>query len=605
MTHIERQVRTVQRRLWVNCWYEQTCWALTVGAAVFGAVVLFDRLYGAEWPLWPISLILLAMAVLAGTLRSYLLRASRQVAAAALDEAAGLRERVSTGLYCQDDGGQQADPFARAVVADAERVSGSLSARMHIRMKAPFAAVYAGMAMSAAALLLLLPSGLLAGDDEQQAAAESEQVTQAKVVVQRRLDEVKKLAQTNPAMKDLKDAFERLDQKPESGLQKPEQVRHEAIKKIDKLSDSLREQRRGDKFHKAQQFKKMMRRIKAPGEAKTSVQKLTQSLAKGDMKAAQEQIQEMQENLAKLKSPQDAEKLKLMQKQLEDLAKKISQAADDKQLEQKLQQAGIKKEDIERMLQKLTKQDLDQLKQQLQQMGMKQQDIEKLAQQLQKRQQACQACKQMAQAMQQAASAAAQGDGQQAAEGLQGAGDQLSEMEMLEQEMNQLDSMMAELDDAKNDLDNTCSNCQGGGCNKCGGTGQGRGGMGPKPGRGRGSLAPEQQTGTGFEKRRQKVETTPGKIIGQFLVDGEQAKGEVSSELAETVMAAERDATDLVHRNDIPRQYQKSVMDYFSSMRREIGRALPTPVEGGEPADGTDTEGEAAADSGQADEDSD
>jgi hypothetical protein len=65
---------------------------------------------------------------------------------------------------------------------------------------------------------------------------------------------------------------------------------------------------------------------------------------------------------------------------------------------------------------------------------------------------------------------------------------------------------------------------------------------------------------------RAKVNTGKGKIIGQWLVNGEQVKGSVSKEAAEIVSAAERDATDAVNRDRIPRQYQKSVKEYFSSV---------------------------------------
>ena len=575
MTDVQRQVRVAQARLWANRWFAQTCWMLTGAAGALAAVVLFDRLYALEWPLGWIALILVGVAAVAATAWSYALRADAEVAAATLDQAAGLRERISTGLYCQQDAGQQDDPFARAVVTDAERISRSLSVRQHIRLRAPFAAVYAAAAMVLAALLLLLPSGLLLGEEVEQQARQSEEVKRTKVVVQRRLEEVKKLAQANPALKDLKEDLEKLDLTAPDRLQNPEQVRHEAIKKIDRLSDALREQRQDSRFDKTEQIKKMLRSIKPPGEARTTAQKLAQSLAKGDFKAANEQIKAMQEQLAKMQSPQDAAKLQQMQKQLAELAKKISAAADDKQLTQKLLQAGLKKEDLERMLRNLSKKDLDQLRKQLQKQGLSQKEIDKLAQQLQKRQQAGLMANQMSQALKQAADAAGQGQMGQAMAGLESAGDQLSELEMLEQEMNQIDSTMADLQDAKNDLDNPCSSCNGTGMQggkPCGGC-QGQGGMGPRPGRGRGGLAPEEQTATAFKIHRDKVKTTKGRIIGQFLVDGQQVKGQVSEELAETIAAEESQATDLIHRDRIPRIYQPSVKKYFSSMRHKLARA--------------------------------
>ena len=561
MTDMERQIRVTQHRLWANLWFGRVCWALTGGAGAFGAVVLLDRLYALDWPLGRLALGLAGLALVVGTVWTLARRASPETAAATLDEAASLRERISTGLYCQDEQVQHNEAFARAVVADAERVSRLVSARLHVRLRAPFAAVYGGLAVLVAALLLLLPAGMLIGQETAAAQRESEELTRTKVEVKQRLDQIKKVAQTNPALKDLDKKLDELDRSPTAKMERPEQVRHEALKKIDKLGDVLREQRKSDRLQTVDQIKKMLRSIKAPSQTNTPAQKLTKALAEGDFKAAQEQIKQMQEQLATLKSPQDAAKLKALQDQLEDLGKKLAAAADQKKSRQQLQQAGLKKEDIERMLQQLTKKDLDQLRKQLEQRGMSQQDIEKLIQQMQKQQQAGSMARQMAQAMQQAASAAGAGQLGGAIGELDSAGDQLSEMEMLEQEMAQLDSMLAELQSAANDLDGSCRG-------SCPGRGPG---MGQKPGQGRGGLAPEEQTATRFKTHRQKVHTGQGRIIGQFLIDGQQAKGQVSDELVEVLAAEEREATDLIHRDRIPRQYHKAIKDYFSNVQRTIG----------------------------------
>jgi len=73
----------------------------------------------------------------------------------------------------------------------------------------------------------------------------------------------------------------------------------------------------------------------------------------------------------------------------------------------------------------------------------------------------------------------------------------------------------------------------------------------------------------------------------------------VSSELAETITAAEREATDLVYRDRIPRQYQKSVKEYFSNVRRDIDRA---PVAKEESGEGESSAGDDAGDGGAAED---
>ncbi len=112
-------------------------------------------------------------------------------------------------------------------------------------------------------------------------------------------------------------------------------------------------------------------------------------------------------------------------------------------------------------------------------------------------------------------------------------------------------------------------------CGDCDGSGQG-GGMG-KYGQGRGGKAPEEQTNVAFKTERGKVHTGKGAIVGQFLVDGEQVKGDVNANLVELVSAAERDASDRINRDRIPRQYHKAVKAYFSNIQRTVAGEKQKP----------------------------
>ena len=117
-------------------------------------------------------------------------------------------------------------------------------------------------------------------------------------------------------------------------------------------------------------------------------------------------------------------------------------------------------------------------------------------------------------------------------------------------------------------------------CKTCNGTGgrgnqgdgeQGAGsGMGRQPGQGRGGKAEQEKTDVAFRTEKQKLYTGKGAIIGQFLFDGEQIPGEATSNLSETVSASEREASELIHRDRLPRQYHRAVRAYFSSMKRDL-----------------------------------
>ncbi|MFQ5462853.1 MAG: hypothetical protein ACE5E5_09525 [Phycisphaerae bacterium] len=87
------------------------------------------------------------------------------------------------------------------------------------------------------------------------------------------------------------------------------------------------------------------------------------------------------------------------------------------------------------------------------------------------------------------------------------------------------------------------------------------------------------------------MHTGAGAIIGQFLFDGEQVKGEVNSKVVEVVAAAERDASDRISRDRIPRQYQEAVKRYFSAVHKSMGN--PPSEDGGASSEASPNPGEA------------
>lgn len=91
-------------------------------------------------------------------------------------------------------------------------------------------------------------------------------------------------------------------------------------------------------------------------------------------------------------------------------------------------------------------------------------------------------------------------------------------------------------------------------------------------GQGQGGLAKSEKTDVAFKTEKGKVATTKGAIVGQFLVDGEQVKGDAKAGLAELVTAAEHDASDRINRDRIPRQYHKAVKEYFANLEKKSGK---------------------------------
>ncbi|MBI4717404.1 MAG: hypothetical protein HY763_06340 [Planctomycetes bacterium] len=586
MTHLERGIQAAQRRLWLNRWLHCLSTCLGVAAGAFAAVVLYQRLYDVPMPLlWVGGSLAFAGFAVAGAM-FLAKREDRALAAARLDEAAGLRERISSGQYCVAED----DPFAQAVVSDAERVCAALTPSRHLPLTLPRRVGWTASALLLAVGTFLVPAGLLKNTQAKQADAQTAAVEQAKVAVKQQLAEVRRLAENTPALQELTEELDKPDEQTGAELLKPADIRHEALKKIDRLEDAARQKRESGDYDAVREMKKLLRRVDEEPEADAPTRKLTQALQKGELQTAKEEIQSLREQLATLKADEDKEMVAKVSQQLDRLAKQIEQAASDKQVQQALDQAGLTPEEKERLLENLKKQDLEQVQKQLQEKGLGEQQAQKLAQQLGKQQKAGALARKLAESMSRSARAGEQGQIGDSMTGLSQAADQLGELEMLEQEMNQLDGAIADLQGAREATDKPCGSCGGSGskggktCGSCRGRGQGQGngdrggGIGGL-GQGRGGLAPEQSTDVAFKTEREKVHTGKGAIIGQVLFEGEQVAGEVNPQFAEMVTAAERDASERINRDRIPRQYQKVVKSYFSTIRGSDEEKADTPAD--------------------------
>lgn len=465
MTQLERQIRVAQHRLWLNDWLVRLCWSITLAATIFAVLVLVQRLYAAPIPLLWFGMGVGGVALAASIIWTAVRRVGPEFAAATLDQAAGLEERLSSGQYCLNSaaaGGTGGDdPFAQAVVVDAQLVSASLSARQHIRLTVPKPLTITTGSILLTALLFLVPSGLLEKSEATELSQQAIEASETKVAVKRKMDEVRQIVEANPVLADLKEEFERAGKDAGSKLTRPTDMRHLATKQIDKLQDALKRKQQSGKYGAVNEMRKMMRGLKVPQQSTAQTQKLIKALTQGDFKTAREEIKELREQLATLKAEGDKELVAKMTRQLDDLAKQLEQLSLDKNLAKKLQQAGLKKEDVDRLLKSLKKKDLDQLKKQLEEKGWNQKQIQKMVKQLQKQQQAGEMAQKLGQALGKAAQGSNPGQMAGAMAGLSMAADQLSELEQLEQEMNQMNAAMADLQNAKDDIENSCPKCSG------------------------------------------------------------------------------------------------------------------------------------------------
>ncbi|MHC4444755.1 MAG: hypothetical protein ACYTF1_17605 [Planctomycetota bacterium] len=561
MTVLEKPAQKAQRRLWFNRWLVAMGWTLTIAAGLFIVAVIIERVFIAADDSGPILAIIAAAlagaALIAAIIYTIINRENLNQAAAQLDLAAGLKERISTGLHCQSAG----DPFSRAVVTDAQNASRAISVPKHLPIRVPNSAGYAGATFVIALLIFwLFPSLDLAGKQSQRqqelerSQRVSRTVAQVKPVIEQ---QIKKISRKNPLLKK-----ELEDMKPleEAQFQKPIDVQREAKKQIAKINEKLKNRKNSTELGQINEFKKLMRRLADKQQSPTPVGDLSNALAKGDFKSASKAIEAIKLELSKKpKTPEEKQRQDELKKQLDALSKKINMLANEnKKMRDQLAKSGLSEKQIKQLMEKLKNNDLEAVKKMLADNKMSPKQINKMMQQMKSCQGACSGAQMMAQSL---AQAGAMGQMSQAGmEGLNSAGEQLSQLEAMQMELNQLNADLAELTSLYNKIGNPCGNCGGKGCGQCMKKGPG---MGLKPGQGEGNIAPEEETAINTKIQKAKVYTNRGRIISQQWVDGEQYKGEVSQEFLDANIAAERDVTDAIAREKIPRVYQTPVKEYF------------------------------------------
>jgi len=452
MSLIEVRVRAAQRRLWLARWLRGLVLALCWSGVGLATAIVVIRLFDASVSIAVLVLGGVALAAVISVGWMIATRESANHAAVALDAAAGLHERLSSGRYC--DGA--ADPFAQAVLADANRAAASLSVRRHLRLAMPPALPAAGGSAVLCLLALLTPRGLWVSDETRDAREWEIEQSLAQVAVKRQLESVKRMAEENPALQELKDKLDDLDAEAGGELRRPGEIRHEAVKRIDALADAVKEKRRNASYDSLQDLRKRLRGLKSPSSAEAPTQKLAEAMQRGDFQGAKEEVQQIREQLATLKLEQDQELVEQLSRKLEELSKQLEQLSKTSKLPDELKNANLAPEDVERLLEHLKKQDLQQVEKELAQRGMRPEQIEELVKKLEQSQESSELARKLAEALGKAGQSAASGQVGDADAGLAMAEGQLSELEALEVEMSQLEGALADLQQAREGLDKPC-----------------------------------------------------------------------------------------------------------------------------------------------------
>lgn len=608
MSIIDRQISSVRKRQNTNLFLSRLALGVTVAVGAWALVLLVDRLFAAGLPMPLILWGAAGLALVIGIVGTIMSRVTPHQAAVRIDAAAGLKERVSTALAFRAD----KDPFAQAATHDAERIASSVHVPSHIPYHAPGAwpAPMAVMAVAALLYAFLPQMNLWAADpnvEADQTGRETIKREQINMAIREQRDRAKQRLENKPHLQKLVGALDALEI-PNDPSMKPDDIRRDVVKKVESVSEKIREQMESTDLKLLEALKRDLAKLDAP-RGDDAASKLAQALAKGDMQESRKAMEELKQDLedaAKSESLTAEQKAKLaaMRKKLDDLSSQLDKLAKQEHMQKELEnKAGLSEEQAKKLVEQLKNMDPKQMEKALQkalgEKGVSKEQIKQLAQKMAQDKQLQQQMKQMAQAMQQAAQACQNPgnegqDGQDSGQGqmsLDAAMGMMSELEMADQLAQELQAQLSDLDSLKQGV---CRNPGQRDMNS-----EEIGGQGPTEGLGYGAKTGNQAAAHGYKASKVKSQLRGGEIIGQMLIDGPQVKGELSVEAREAVNAAQRDATDAIEREEVPRQYEKVLREYFESLaglaerKAEAGASEGEAAAEGETPDGDAPEGDA------------
>ncbi len=561
---LERQLRNVRIRAGLNVLLRQAAIVLALAGVAAALAVAVERVFVVP----VISLVSVisagAVAVLLAAVLAALRVPNRMQVAVLIDGRLGAKERFSTALALASSD----DPFALAAEAEAHAAAKHLDIRGHfpVRPSLHWVGPAATWAV-AAAIFFLMPAIDVLGNqarnqaNQQNAAA----LAQAKTDVEKAAARVKALVQEANVPQLAMDLDQIGELSPE---QKPADVRRQAIKKLGKLGDRLRELQKNQKNAGLGDAKNMLKDLRGSPEAFDN--KLNRALAQGDFAGAAKMIRDALEKLNSGKLS-DAEK-QALGKQLSDLADQAGKIGDpDKQVADMLGRQGMDSATAKKLA-GMSEQDV---RNALKKQGLSDEQIDKMMEKMSQCRNGAQSCQKLAQ---QLGECNLPGSGLNP-NGLISLSDSLDDLGQQQAGEMSLADALSEMEGAIARLGE--GDCQGG----MPGAGEGEGdpngpgiwvpsdadgtGMGPGGGRARawGARAtgnPEEVglKGTGVRNKP----TKDNEIIGSWLVKGQQVRGESKRKLTTAVQASKDAAAEAIRESKIPRKYEGAVRKYFGGM---------------------------------------
>ncbi|MCI0357585.1 MAG: hypothetical protein L0211_03755 [Planctomycetaceae bacterium] len=562
MDEIKRQVGRAHRRLVFQQFLYVVGWSLfaTLLIAAIGLAVPRIWVLAVDRQVWDWSWIGggVGAGLLVAGLWTWFIRRSKLDAAIELDRRFGLKERVSSTLAL---GPEELDTdIGQALVTDAVRRVERIDVREQFQVKPTWRALLplASAGAMAGVLFFGYATQRAAQADSEQTAAVKVQIKTATKKLQEKIRETEKKAaelglQDAEALKEINKELDKLANKNTAD-------RKDAMLKINDLAKEI--ERRKQELGGADRMKKELDKLKDIQNGPAD--KLADSLKEGDFGKAQEQMQQLKEDLKNGKLGQeDKEKLAKQMDQMKDALKQGIQ--DGKEAREKLQQ------EIEKKLEEGNIAEAAKLQQQLDKMNENAQQMEEQMNEL-------------ADKLGQIAQAMKEGDAKAAAEKLDELAQDLDKLQEQLDQIENLNEVLDQLADAKNAM--KCEQCGGAGCKACegggkegegkDGEGEGKGkGKGKNKGKGKGLGAgqgegerPEEETDKSFYDTKVNADAKAGEAVRIGDAGGKNVSGKSKEAVKEAIQGALAKDPDALEDVNLPRDQREHAKQYFEKFRK-------------------------------------
>ena len=622
MSRLDRHLGAVRTRMVLSLWLRALAWAAIAYAIVVWAAIVVDRLAHLHLPrqmLW----FWIGCGVTVALSLAYALwrRPNQQQAAVAIDEKLLLKEKFSTALYVRPS----KDPFAMAAIYDAEKTAEKVNLHNQFPVQVPRAAGGTAAAMTVVFLTaLFLPQfdlfGVQSRAQAKAASVETER-TQAREVVRKAIAEIEaapKAIADKPQIQLAKKELLAMRNKPDVDSERARSTAQKAVQDVQQaIKDRIKQ---NQNYAITQEEMREFKNMAPPSDQTGPIADAHRALAQGKFDQAVEDLEKAVNKFDKM----DAAEQKKAAEQMKNLAQAINKMASDpkvqQQMQQNLQQMGANQQQMQQAMNlmkqaaagdKQAQQQLNNMAKQLAQQ-MNQNGNQSPQQQRKNAQQVAQMMKQMqqmmntqinaqqlaqnaqglAQAMQQAAQSGSPGQPKPAAQGQasnkgqqqQGKGQQMANA--AKQMQQQLQQMQA----VANDAQQVAAGQNGADDGSEGKDGNGKNGWGQNPQQGPGQNNPNAPANglgggvAGAGNNRPRPEVAPfqvkeetdtseknekGKILARTFVKAGSIKGDAKMELHDVLPSVDKDATDEIDEQRIPRQDAAVVRDYFGNLKKD------------------------------------